>query len=62
MTLALDEGEWSGHALPLGKRPLVPIGQEAGWAPELVWTQENTGKILCPCRRSNPDCPVVQPV
>jgi hypothetical protein len=22
-----------------GKRPSVPIGQEAGWASELVWTQ-----------------------
>jgi hypothetical protein len=24
-------------ALPPGKEPLVPIGQEAGWAPEPVW-------------------------
>jgi len=24
--------------LPLGKEPLVPIGEEAGCAPELVWT------------------------
>jgi hypothetical protein len=24
---------------PRGKEPLVPIGQEAGWAPEPVWTQ-----------------------
>jgi hypothetical protein len=24
---------------PRGKGPPVPIGQEAGWAPELVWTQ-----------------------
>jgi hypothetical protein len=24
---------------PLGKEPPVPIGQEAGWAPEPVWTQ-----------------------
>jgi hypothetical protein len=40
---ALDGGEWSesrpGRALPPGKRPPVPIGQEAGWAPELVCTQ-----------------------
>jgi hypothetical protein len=33
----------SGHlhapaALLPGKEPPVPIGQEAGWAPELVWT------------------------
>jgi len=26
-------------ALLLGKESLVPIGQEAGWAPEEVWTQ-----------------------
>jgi hypothetical protein len=43
MTSALDGGEWSasrpGRTLPLGKGSLVPIGQEAGWAPELVWTQ-----------------------
>jgi hypothetical protein len=25
--------------LPPGKGPPVPIGQEAGWAPEPVWTQ-----------------------
>jgi hypothetical protein len=37
---ALYGGEWSasglGHALPPGKGPPVPIGQEAGWAPETV--------------------------
>jgi hypothetical protein len=42
-TSALDRGEWSascpGHALAPGKGPPVPIVQEAGWAPELVWTQ-----------------------
>jgi hypothetical protein len=46
---ALDGGEWSasrpGRALPPGKEPPVPIGQEAGWALEPVWMQrleENT--------------------
>jgi hypothetical protein len=43
LTSALDGGEWSashpGHALPPGKEPPVPIGQEAGWAPEPVWKQ-----------------------
>jgi hypothetical protein len=38
---ALDEGEWTasrpGRALSPGKGPLVPTGQEAGWAPEPVW-------------------------
>jgi hypothetical protein len=40
---ALDGGEWSasrpGRALRPGKGPSVPIRQEAGWAPEPVWTQ-----------------------
>jgi hypothetical protein len=43
LTSALDGGEWSascpGRALPPGKAPPVPIVQEAGWAPEPVWTQ-----------------------
>jgi hypothetical protein len=47
--------------LPPGKGPPVPIVQEAGWAPEPVWTQVR-GKILCLCRGSNLDRPVVQPV
>jgi hypothetical protein len=42
-TSALDGGEWSlsrpGRALTQGKGPPVPIVQEAGWAPEQVWTQ-----------------------
>jgi hypothetical protein len=42
-TSALDGGEWSASApaalLPPGKGPPVPIVQEAGWAPEPVWTQ-----------------------
>jgi hypothetical protein len=43
LTSALEGGEWSAshHScdLPQGKEPPVPIVQEAGWAPELVWTQ-----------------------
>jgi hypothetical protein len=43
LTSVLDKGEWSasrhGRALNPGKGPLVPIVQEAGWAPDLVWTQ-----------------------
>jgi hypothetical protein len=42
MTSALEGGKWSvscpSCALPPGKGPPVPIGQEAGWAPEPVWT------------------------
>jgi hypothetical protein len=43
LTSALYGGEWSasrpGHALPPGKETPVPIGQEAGWTPEPIWTQ-----------------------
>jgi hypothetical protein len=65
-TSALDGGEWSvslfGRALPPGKGPPVPIGQEAGWAPEPVWTQRLEEKSFRLCRGSNFDRPVVQPV
>jgi hypothetical protein len=48
-----------GRALPPGKEPLVPIGQEAGWAPEPVWTQrlQENSSALAGDRTS-----VVQPV
>jgi hypothetical protein len=43
LTSALEGGEWSasrpGRALHQGKEPPAPIVQEAGWAPEPVWTQ-----------------------
>jgi hypothetical protein len=43
LTSALEGGELSaprpGHTLAPGKEPPVPIVQEAGWAPEPVWTQ-----------------------
>jgi hypothetical protein len=43
-TSALNGGEWSasgpGRALVPGKRPPVPIVQEAGWTQEPVWTQK----------------------
>jgi hypothetical protein len=70
-TSALDEEEWSasrpGRALPLKKGPErketpVPIGEEAGWASEQVWTQEVRRKIFCLCRGSNLDRPVVQSI
>jgi hypothetical protein len=52
LTLALDGGEWSasrpGSTLPPGKEPLVPIGQEAGWAPESVWMQKLEEKSFAP--------------
>jgi hypothetical protein len=66
MTSAVDGDEWSvsrpGCTLPLGKRPPVPIGQEAGWAPEAVWTQRLEEKSICLCRGWNLDHPVIQSV
>jgi hypothetical protein len=64
--MALDGSEWSasrpGSALPPGKGPSVPIVQEAGWAPEPVWTQRLEEKSFCLCRESNLDRLDVQPV
>jgi hypothetical protein len=57
-TSALDWGEWSasrpGRALPPGKGPPVPIGEEAGWAPEPVWTQSIEEKSLAPAGDRTP--------
>jgi hypothetical protein len=51
-TSALDRCEWSasrpGRALSPGKGPPVPTGQEAGWAPEPVWTQRIEEKSFVP--------------
>ena len=56
MTAALEGGEWSaarpGRTLPPGE-DIVPILQEAGWAPGLVLTD---GKSR-PHRDSIPDRP-----
>jgi hypothetical protein len=58
LTSALDESEWSvshpGRALPRGKDPAVPIVQEAGWAPEPVWTQRLEEKSFSPARDRTP--------
>jgi hypothetical protein len=40
----------------------VPIGQEAGWAPELAWTWCRWEGFPIPRWESNPDHPIVQPV
>jgi hypothetical protein len=66
LTSALDGDEWSAsrpiRPLPPGKAPPVPIGQEAGWASEVVWTQRLEKKSFCLCRESNADPPIVQSV
>jgi hypothetical protein len=57
-TSALDGGEWSasrpGRALPPGKGPPVPIVQEAGWAPEPVWTHRLEEKSFAPAGDRTP--------
>jgi hypothetical protein len=40
--------------LPPGKRPPVPIVQEAGWAPEPVWTQRVQEKYFAPAGDGTP--------
>jgi hypothetical protein len=45
--------------LPPGKGPPVPIVQEAGWAPEPVWTQRIEEKSLDP---AGDRTPIAQPV
>jgi hypothetical protein len=60
-TSELDGSEWSasrpGRALAPGKGPPVPIVQEAGWAPEPVWTQRLEEKILSPLLGIEPRLP-----
>jgi hypothetical protein len=44
------------HALvtfPLEKEPLVPIGKEAGWAPEPIWTLQSREISLAPARKKH---------
>jgi hypothetical protein len=55
-TSALDGVEWSssrpGRASAQEIGPPVPIVQEAGWAPEPVWTQRIEEKSFGLCRDS----------
>jgi hypothetical protein len=48
-------------ALLQAKEFPLPIGQEAGWAPEPVWTMWRKEKS-CPYRDSKSDTSAVQPV
>jgi len=41
-------------ALLLGKEPLVPIGQEVGWAPEPFWTRWWREKFPAPAGTRTP--------
>jgi hypothetical protein len=65
-TSALDGGEWSashpGRAFTPGERN-PGTRCTGGWVgPRAGLDTEVRGKILCLCRGSNPDRPVVQPV
>jgi hypothetical protein len=66
LTSAVDGGEWSasrpGSALAMGEGHLIPIVQEAGWAPEAVWILRLEERSFRLCRGSNPDRQVVQPI
>jgi hypothetical protein len=44
--MEVNGGVHSPAALPLGKEPLTPIGWEAGWAPEPVWTMRRKEKFF----------------
>jgi hypothetical protein len=44
---------------PPGKEPLVLIGEEAGQAPELLWTRQWTEKFPVPAKNQTL---IVQPV
>ena len=58
LTSALDGGEWLtphlGRSIP-GKRDLVPIVQDATWAPGTVWI---SAKNFRPTGIRSLDCPV----
>jgi hypothetical protein len=54
LTSALEGGEWSGSC-PGRALPPVPTVQEAGWAPEPVWTQRVDEKSLTPPEDLRPD-------
>jgi hypothetical protein len=70
LLLILNLGIRWGWVVSVTHRPRIAPGketpvftvQEAGWAPEPVWTQKLEEKSFRPCRGSNLDCPVVQPV
>jgi hypothetical protein len=68
LTSALVGGEWvvsftPRPLYPRGKTPppSVPLGQEAGWAPEPVWTTWRRQNYW-PYRDSNSDPSVMKPV
>jgi hypothetical protein len=64
MTSALNGREWSAlrpGCLTPGKKPLVPTGQESGWASEMP-KRCGTQRNFLPCRESNPGRPACSPL
>jgi hypothetical protein len=47
--------------LPPEKEPLAPIGQDAGWAPGLVWMLWQREKFPATARIQTPDHPAHSP-
>jgi hypothetical protein len=60
LTSEPDGDEWSASrpclTTPVKESP-APTGQEAGWAPQPVWTMWRRGKSLAPARIRNPVTP-----
>jgi hypothetical protein len=60
VSFILDLGtRWTGQlqalaALLPGQQPSVPIGQEFGWAPEMVWTLWKREKYLAHAGKRTP--------
>jgi hypothetical protein len=48
--MGLSDQHRPGHTLAPGKGPQVPTVQEAGWAPESVWTHRLEEKSIHLCR------------
>jgi hypothetical protein len=59
-TSALDGDEWSasrpGRALPPGKGPPVPIGEEAGWASHWIVTNITSARGTLHSRKTTIPC------
>jgi hypothetical protein len=54
-----DQRHARAELLPPGKGSPVPIVQEAGWAPELVWSQRIEKKSFAP---AGDRTPIAQPI
>ena len=53
---------WEWADSPPGKEPSVPTDEDAGWAPEPIWTLRRRLKVSVPCQESHHNSRVIQPV